>query len=256
MSRCVTDSPVPGASSPWIMLGLAFGLSAGSLAAQDGQVTVTTSGPNGASNSTTVTATPGSTVQVNVNGSVITTTTTTSDGVQSQSQSTEGLTLTTGVPTRHPGTTDATPSRWDLDWFAGTHFGGIIGASIDNALTYDFHGAVMPELTGDVGIGGATIGLGARWFLSKKQWTLSSNHLSFDYDSFSAITLRAIAAYRWEDHQGHPSFWRGMPSDGGWYRGGELDVMVDGLTLAGQVTWESERHDPGPHYTLSYGFGF
>lgn len=238
---------------PVIPLGLTLGLGAGLAAAEEGQVVITTTAADGKTTSTTIVTIPGHPTQVTVNGTVITTSTT-SQSVRTANGS--DMVLTASPTPMHTDQNDTVPSRWDLDWFSGLHFGGIIGASIDNALTYDLHGSVMPELTADVGISGATVGLGARWSLSAKQWSLSSKGLSFDYDSYSAIAVRAIGSYRWDDHDRSPSFWHGMPGNGGWYRGGEVEVMVEGLAVVGQVTWTTTHRDPGPHYTLSYGFGF
>jgi hypothetical protein len=189
----------------------------------------------------------GTTTTITSDGSTITTTITGSGSDPS---------LPPGVTIQSKSRTDATPSRWDLDTFAGVRFGGIIGASFDNTLTYDLRAAVMPEASADIGVGGVTFGLGARWTLSKKQWTLSNQGLSLGYDSTTAIILRAIAPYRWEDRHRHPSLWRGIVSDGGWYYGGEMDILIDSTALAAQATWEMHDRSRGLRYTLAYGFGF
>jgi len=242
-------------SARWIPLILTLGVGLGTraLAAQDGQVVITATAANGSTSTTTVTAIPGHPVDVLINGTVITTTNT-SGGVRSEEA--DNLTLTAGSIQSHRLTTTTSMSRWDMDWLAGLHFGGIIGASFDSALTYDTRAALMPELTADLGVSGATFGIGPRWTFGTKQWTLSSNGLTVGYESLSAISLRAIASYRWMDHATSPSFWHGMPSNGGWYHGGEVNVVVDGLALATQVTWAASHRDRGPHLTLSYGFGF
>jgi hypothetical protein len=231
--RCARSLP--------LVLGL--GLISTELQAQDDQTTTIVT------NGGTVTTSPGSSVVVKVNGTVISASSSTSDSVSE-------TTVTPGLSVEPTSKTEATPSRWDLEAFAGVRFGGIIGASFDNTLTYDCHGAVMPELSTDIGVGGVTFGLGARWLLSKKEWTLSNSGLSLNYDSNTAIILRAISPYRWEDRHRHPSLWRGIVSDGGWYYGGEVDVVVDNLALAAQATWEMRSRGHGPRYTLAYGFGF
>jgi hypothetical protein len=147
-------------------------------------------------------------------------------------------------------------SRWDLEILNGVRFGGIIGASIDNTLTYETRRAVEPELDADVGVGGTTCALGARWTLERRHWVMTSNGRSLDFDYNTAIVPKAIASYRWEDRKRSPSLWRGMPADGGWYYGGEVDVLVHAIALATQVTWEQEHHQHAPRFTLAYGFGF
>jgi hypothetical protein len=221
------------------------------LAAADGNSQITVNG-------TVIQVPAGSTITVTQtgNGTSIITATATGGSVTvvptppaAQAAKPDGVTVTR--------TTQAVPrSHWDLDMLSGVRFGGIIGASLDNTLSYRLPGPVEPELSADVGVSGATFGLGARWSLNDRQWTLSNQGLSLDYDSNTAILARAIAPYRWEGRKRAPSIWHGMTADSGWYYGGEVDVLVDNFALAVQATWEEERHQHAPRFTLAYGFGF
>jgi len=220
------------------------------LAAEDGHSEITVNG-------TVIQVPAGSTITVTQtgNGTSITTATATGGSVTvvpspptGQAAKPDGVTVTR--------TTQVPRSRWDLDMLSGVRFGGIIGASIDNTLSYRLPGPLDPELSAAVGVSGATFELGARWSLSDRQWTLSNQGLSLDYDSNTAILARAIAPYRWEGRKRAPSIWHGMTADSGWYYGGEVDVLVDNFAIAVQATWEEERHQHAPRFTLAYGFGF
>lgn len=145
---------------------------------------------------------------------------------------------------------------WDFEPIGGVRFGGIVGAGVDPTLTYVLRGSVDPQLSGTVGISGVAIALGARWTNRQHAWVIDQEGMHLVVDTETALAPRLIAAYRWDDRRRSPAFWRGIAPVGGWYWGGELDVLLGGLAFAVQATWRQHDHEQTPRVDLAYGLDF
>jgi len=234
-------SAIPGqddASSTMVINGASVRVPANSrMVSQDGSTLITT--PNGRQ------------ILVQSDGTVITT------GVNPDGSITRSVqTPPLSAPSQGGGVVSfgSNSSRWDPEPVCGVRFGGIIGASFDNSLSYDLRSKETPVLNADIGVSGMELGAGIRYSLGHTTYAVINDGMPMTYHSNSAVTLRLIAPYRWMDNKHAPSIWYGISSISGWHYGAEVDLLVENLAITAQATWAAQDHSP--HVTLAYGFGF